>query len=663
MLKIKYSLTLVSDAEPSSGFGSNLLDATVPRNFKDEVFLPASHIKGLMKQALQNIPKTILPEGFSSAVEDLFGIPGESFECGSLFSMSNCESGKKAKDVTKIVTRTKLNKFGVAADTSLRSSEVIATGTIFKGELSSDYDLPPVMDLILRFALLSIMEIGGNRNRGCGACYVKIEKENRKPGEILKRILESSFEKFQPKEDSQIEVGSPEKQILVKLTFEAESPLCLPELPIVGNNTIQSGYTIPASAVQGLVLTRINAVNSSVATRCFESPLFRAWPMLPVPENVKCVKVPVRASYSHKISKLADENKRYAFCDESVEPYDWALAPKNAPIKSADGVLIPVEGGVELWRSGDMARYLSAHGVINGSAEDSSENRRNLYTVEAIAERKFMGLLAIPEDALDLLKKSLSQNSSCHIGKAKTIRGSGKLEMEVLNSPEVQFEFPRNKEGKEVFNFIVQSPILIDDSIEASSANEILMEIVQKYWKAEPKLASASVQILFGWNRHRNGLQKAERVIAPGSVFCLEKKPENLQGLILNGLGEGRERGFGSVLPHPGIATNRYMGLPEENKVSSSLDYAKKGWALWEKSKDSGLMPSQIAQLQNLVCEKTTTAIAYLNRQRTERSSKIWDRWKGIFDDVMAYLEKDINVDKILKVWHDLSVAEQGGKK
>ena len=49
---IDYTLRLVSDAEPSSGFGTELLNSLVPRDTDGSPLIPASHIKGLMRQAL-----------------------------------------------------------------------------------------------------------------------------------------------------------------------------------------------------------------------------------------------------------------------------------------------------------------------------------------------------------------------------------------------------------------------------------------------------------------------------------------------------------------------------------------------------------------------------------------------------------------------------------
>ena len=394
MIKLNYTIVLKSDAEISTGFGSSLLDAIAPRNLKGNFVIPASHVKGLLRQSLLDVME-LLPEQARAACNKMLGSAGESADVGGLLALTEAVSDKKE---SVVISRTSINEYGTAKKGSLRTTEAVPVGTEFRGSITADVPEKSGYEYLLKFALLSIMELGGSRSRGCGACLVKIEGEGRKPGDLLLESLNANYDL--PTAASDIAAkGDPQKQVLVRLELKTNSPICVPELPVVGNNTICSGWSIPASAVQGILLTRINAVNSDVATACFNSPLFRTWPLQPAPERESfkgCV--PVRASASHKISKLADANKKFNFCDEILEEYEWKKAPANAPIKSADGVLIKTATEVVLWRSGDMARYLSAHGVINGDAKEGG-SRRNLFTVQSVAETNFVGFASMPEDA------------------------------------------------------------------------------------------------------------------------------------------------------------------------------------------------------------------------------------------------------------------------
>ena len=454
--------------------------------------------------------------------------------------------------------------------------------------------------------------------------------------------------------------GDVNKSVFVRLEFTTKSPICLPETPVVGNNTIRSGWTIPASAVQGMILTRINSLNSDVASACFESPLFRAWPMLPVPAEEEfdgCV--PVRASASHKISKLANENNEYTFCDEVIKEYEWKNQAKNAPIKSADGVLIHTKGKVVLWRSGDMARFLSAHSVVNGENAEG-ENRRNLFTVESLAERRFVGFVSMPECAYLLLQKALSENAHVQLGKSRSIRGNGRLVASVVD--DLPLGLPKGKDETTVAGFIVQSPILLQADVSTGdSAAELLSLMVENagWGKVKAKAVSASTQILFGWNRNKNGRQKAELVIAPGSVFVVENAPVNWRELVIKGLGEGRERGFGAILPHPGVAEARYR--PEDDVLIKSAvtdEYAETAWSLYGKSKHK-LSASQISRLLALCEASPESAIDFLNVQRENRPEKFWDAWEPVWKEVCDLIRSDCTkACRVFKVWYDLTVAE-----
>ncbi|WP_288788155.1 RAMP superfamily CRISPR-associated protein [uncultured Fibrobacter sp.] len=665
MLNLSYTIRLVSDAETSSGLGSDLIDGLVARNVDGNPVIPASHIKGLMRQVVKDLPGFVSDDKKKKFL-DAFGVPGALRENGALFSVTDaCVDGEAA---TRLISRTAIDENGVAKDSSLRTNEAISAGSKFSGHVHLNVD-SKFVDLLVRYSLLSVFEVGGSRNRGAGACVVSIADEKRTPGMVLRELL--ALNDFAVQESSSSEcctVGNDET-VFVKLSFVADSSICVPELPIVGNNTIVSGFAIPASAVQGCILTKINSLNPAVATAAFESENFRTWPMLPIP-NVPgfdgCYSV--WASASHKISKLANANDTYNFCDEMIEPFQWEKCPKNAPIKSADGVLIACgTDKVSLWRSGDMARHLSAHGVVNGGASD---DERAFYTIESLAEKRFVGFAAMPEKAFRLLENVLGNEKNpgtdpvVSIGKARTVRGTGKLFVEKVDSLPV--ELPRtSKDNKIVPAFIVQSPILVDSDITAESADEILKTMVERAGWGEVEKASASIRILFGWNRHKNGLQKAERVIAPGSVFSLRQIPDNLCEKFLKGIGGGKERGFGAVLPHPSIAKSRYIPNPEKKTVASANDAAKEGWLLWKTSQRSG-NPLSASQISQLICriaaDKTADKVevkAYFDKQ-LHRPDNIWDRWKFVMEDIETLLEKDsAYVKAALNVWHDLRVAEE----
>lgn len=664
MKKIPFTVKFVSDAELTSGLGSNLVDGLVVRDLDGNPMIPASHIKGLMLQAVKDIPDAVISKDIKRAALNFFGKPGAESENSASFSVG-CGKILK-KNETRLIARTALNEFGTAKKGTLRITEAIAAGTEFKGCVYLNNE-SPLLEAAVRYALLSIFEMGGSRSRGAGACLVKISGEDRTPGELF-RALQNAKADFV--ENKNVEAkGDPAKTIVVKISFETENPICVPETPVVGN-TIVSGFTIPASAVQGCLLTRIDQLNSDVATMCYHAKNFRAWPLEPLPTGDKFKGAfAVRTSASHKISKLADKTGKYNFCDESIEKYAWDKIKENSPIKSADGVMIRLKDKKEtvLWRSGDMARHLTAHGVVNGG---KNGDERNLYTVESLAERFFVGFATLPETAYNLLEESLRKDPIAFFGKSRSVRGQGTLKVEKLES--LPLDLPIDKEGEEIAAFIVQSPLLIDDEFSDASANEILKKLVKKYWNLDVEECSANVQIRFGWNRHQKGLQMAVRVIAPGSVFRFHEKPDNIEELLEKGLGDGRERGFGSVLPHPNIAAERFVEGPKVQTLPKSDGAAKKGFELWKEARAKGknsssLSASQISTVLDLVSkdDSPASALEFLERQIKNRPDKIWERWEKVFDDVESMIGSE-NIEyrvKALKVWRNLVVAEEERNK
>jgi len=546
-----FTIRLVSDAEPSSGFGTELVNSLVPRSTDGYPIIPASHIKGLMKQALLDVIGTLNPEGARYCMACVFGSEGSDLSSEALFSLVDAKC--HCHNTLSTVTRTGLTEYGTAKEGTLRTAEIVSVGSEFKGTVRFRGNPSPLLDTLARYALLSVMEIGGSRNRGCGACCVSIEGEHRTPGTLLRELLLLSCkdELLLPASKAVSVDGSSQHQVVLKLTFTALSPLCVPELPVVnGTNTICSGFVIPASAVQGIVLHRINALESAVADACFVSKLFRVWPMLPLIPGSEGL--PVRVSTSHRISKLPDENGVYQFCDRIVESDPEKNAHHTVSLKDVDGVLAVVEGQVNLWRSSDMPRSISAHAVIN-----DPKDRRNRFTVESIAVNEFSGMVLLPEDAAQLLCASLKENPVVAVGKARSVRGSGVLRAEVL--PEIPINFTSLESGDRAPVFIAQSPLVVENENLDRPANEILKELVESSGWGEVDQCDGSVSILFGWNRHREGRQEAIRIIEPGSVFKLKKEPKNLTELLAAGIGGGRDRGCGAVLPHPGIVHTRYV--------------------------------------------------------------------------------------------------------
>ena len=125
MIKLNYTIVLKSDAEISTGFGSSLLDAIAPRNLKGNFVIPASHVKGLLRQSLLDVME-LLPEQARAACNKMLGSAGESADVGGLLALTEAVSDKKE---SVVISRTSINEYGTAKKGSLRTTEAVPVGT------------------------------------------------------------------------------------------------------------------------------------------------------------------------------------------------------------------------------------------------------------------------------------------------------------------------------------------------------------------------------------------------------------------------------------------------------------------------------------------------------------------------------------------------------
>lgn len=682
--QLTIELQLLADALPGTGMGTELVNNLVPRDHEGRPVIPASHVKGLVRQWLIDLAR-IRDYPLDDFLSGILGHPGDSIgetgadgcESSAIFGdLRIADSGPDVSFGTRFISRTALNEFGTVERNSLRTNEAIAVQTSFRGNVHLRAEPGSWQDLAIRAALLSFDAIGGGRNRGAGACLVRIDGEKRSPGALL-RSLDSMKDEIprlpEPKYANEVRPLS-RPAVWFELVFEASSPICCPEHPTSSaNNIIQSGFVIPASAVQGALLTLLDKANSDLASACFESDQFRCWPLQPagmMPDEAENV-FPVLAATSHRMSKLPDpDTGSYEFRDSAIEPYDWRAVAKGSPLKGSDGVLLRGPNSVSLWRSGDMPRMWSAHGVHNGAAVDPE---RNLYQITAMAPMVFKGLIACPEDAVEQVVSTLD-GKYVTFGRSRSVRGGGTLRLHRIESFNEFFNWHVSQElnGRV---FILQSPAAVpDDVVEFGSADEQLRSLVpaevQDRVEINGVAASgvyAGARVLFGWNRHGKGQKadprhnrlRARRVITPGSVFVLRKPIDDLQQFLLHGIGDGKQQGLGAVLPHPGIAQARYVREREELPVIHSTNHAGRlGYMLFEKA--PAVSPSQLARLAAIAEEQSpATALEYFEQQLRGRSARIWDRWKFVETEVRQLLQQPDLAAAALRVWQALAIGQR----
>lgn len=686
MIRLRAVIDLASDAEPGSGLGTETLNALLPRDEAGQPWVPASHLKGLLRERFEVIAR---PLGWGDSIEDrLFGREGRDGGDGVCGALQVSAARGPSAVATKVIVRTAVGALGTARANSLRATEALATGSQLQATLTVDGDEGGDLDLATRLCLRSLPALGGNRTRGAGGCKVTVlvEREGdwvedpKLPGELLQAldaVVRSGPPPGRPESRSRsaarLAAGEPE---LMRLVFRAQSPVCCPESPVVGNNVLRSGFAIPSSAVQGALLTCLDAVDPALATACFGDSRFRAWPLLPAGEaGTKDVPSPARVALSHKMSKLAGQEGEHEFHDASIAPYDWRSVAAGSPLKGSDGVLLGYQdGSVSLWCAADMPRLVTAHGVHH---DPSGTGQRNLFTVEAMAPLCWTGLVALPREAVAPLTDALRAHG-LQLGKARTIRGHGTARLEAAADALSPVQLG-DATGRV---FVVQSPLVIPDDwpvIEAEAALKRLVESagwgnvqIDAAWEGSRVVQTqAACGVRFGWNREGLGARvgehrrlRARRVILPGSVVVLEAPLTDPRQRLQVGVGDGRDQGFGALLPHPGIASRRFRRAVEMPQVKSVNAAGKVGLELWNlaRPRGGGPSPSQIGSVAARVASPEQ-ALAYLAKQRSARPPRIWHAWEPVIAKVEALIKVNPpEAAKALRVWQDLAIAHRGSK-
>jgi hypothetical protein len=540
--------------------------------------------------------------------------------------------------------------------------------------------------------MLSIGAVGGNRTRGGGKCVIEFQEQNQPLGDLFKQLFESKKEEQLQKGNidfSQTETVSQTEIITLRLIFEADSPVCCPEHP-VPSNVIKSGFAIPASAVQGLILNRLNQLNEDAATKLFNNENFRAYPLLPCAvvsqDQKENYPIPLRVSLTHKVAKLISDGEKLetgkTVSDEAIPPYKWDEVHGANPLKATGGVLLQFtkaqeeKNNIQLWKANSIPHILSAHGVLN---DKNTRDGRNLYQLDSIAPIVWSGFVRLPKWAADAVFGSCNDNRVQEIfvsfGKKRSTHGNGKLFAFRVDEEDERLPYNGSTHGCEDTVLIVQSPILLPDEPSGQSANEEFQAFIETAWNIKPKKCLGTViGVQFGWNRHGKGtlVGKGKRVracrcVMPGSVIIFDTTIEDLATKIKSGLGGGREQGFGLVAVHSGLATKMFnLGKSEPQSLKS--DETEKAMVqeiltIWNNHQNDLPSPSQLAAVRKELetnGKDNTKTLEYLDNQK-KRTERIAATWESCFCDVKEFLEKTDSqlAAKGLKLLIDLKIAQE----
>ena len=696
---MKYTIELISDAQPGTGFGSEIVDDFVPRDKNGHPVLLASHVKGLIRNSLTQIllATGMNPHDVLKRVESVLGAP---FKTGSEESQVRLTDAMVSEEVkTLFVNRTALDEYGTALDASLRTDEVIPAGTVFKGEIFSDAPENSFVDAAWKLGLLSIFSIGGSRNRGCGQCVVdlpELSKEDKSLKALLQKWMKADIST--PADASGTEtltLDENEPFVPVRLIFHAMSPVCVPEtVPGSKTNEISTGFSIPASAVRGMLIRLFQNYGKTFQTNLYECPKFIAWPLQPcVPQDQNDkygfseTPAAVRVSLTHRAAKFSVKDVR-SFEDEAIQPIE--KVPDKAPMKAADGVLLYGKGKdgkntVQLWKASDMPHDLQLHFASDRSLT-SDTDERELYSIDSIAAMTWQGLVMLPQSLAEKLIVRLSKKPEVAFGIRRSVQGLGKLEACILKPEDVSewkmFNTGTGVEPKTVL--ILQSPVSIPNDLkwtegEKKSADHLLKKMVER-WLIDQKTSVTSDDIsntwgnpsvLFGWNGHEGGLQRAHRVMLPGSVIQFKKvlPAEDLYKLLQAGFivdTKDVRRGYGAVSVHPGTAEASFQpesSRQELKEVPTQKAVVEDFLQIFNKHKRHLPSPAQISALRERYKKSPREAKIYFEVQM--KRNRIWKDWAPIRDELAKLLwpenlnsERQLQCVKGLEMLTDLAITE-----
>jgi len=305
------------------------------------------------------------------------------------------------------------------------------------------------------------------------------------------------------------------------------------------------------------------------------------------------------------------------------------------------------------------------------------------------------GQVVIPENIADLLVSEFETQPHVAVGKARTIRGLGRMIARRVDQREAAL-LGGDEPGRVL---VLQSPVeipkpLYADLVANRCSAEVILRTIAADWLAHhglPELSKtpnvwANAGIRFGWNRSIGfgdrpaGFQDAVPVLLPGSVFTMSADPdaEKLRYGLMTGLfadpggktEPGRLKGFGAAAMHPGTAERFYERggghrVAEAQSSSSAMRVVMK---LRQKSHLPS--PSQIRAVEQLIKpgtrdekESLQKAIQYLESQ-CQRIVRIWHDWEDVYSEVNQLLSTSSPRDAqvALKALADIAVTRMQEK-
>lgn len=350
--RFRYTIELLEDLHAGSGLGSVWVDRTLARDRAGRPFIPASHVKGVWRDAMVRLVELRLNAFDQNKLSEWFGAAPKRKEDETRPQRStlHCPRLEPGADVESLVwMQTARQRFSrKPAEDTLRTTEYIPAGITMAGSgfLEGSDDDFKLLETLVR----QVDRYGGNRSRGDGRIrLVSIEKST---SETSLRISGAS--------------GAPAG---LRVLLKAHEPIRVPRTGSPGN-IVESDTRIPGRMLAGALISRL--LEKEVKPEVLFSQqvaISDALPLNPAhsdlnPEELKHVEV-LPAPLEYRIEKnlpnachsmqLLPEWSQGRNPDSSLTNWRDLLATTSGPADDALGQVKRLPAGTYVQRLGDSA--------------------------------------------------------------------------------------------------------------------------------------------------------------------------------------------------------------------------------------------------------------------------------------------------------------------
>lgn len=579
-----FVLKTLSHVLTGSGEAGGLIDTDVVFDNVGIPYIPARRMKGLLKESCMEVCDML---GYIS-YDLVFGIFGKDGGVEAKISISNLyidnyeqivedinfllnqglykdvlQREKVISNFCEIRHHTAVDEItGTAKKGTLRTYRMLKPGIIFKGKISELELLTEKEKALLCLAAMNLRRVGLARNRGygrvqCGICcdldYGKNEKKDVKK---MLDILRGEEGKLKERKEERIDFGLLDggKGELKRLTYEIvlKAPLVIAE-QVGEQNTVYTKKYIPSTVIRGLIAREFEkkaAANDVLYEKFFQdifvNNLVRICPAYPVSGGRKFLPLPM---FLQK-NKKNNDNKLYC-----------VLNGQNRDLKTKaarDFIYFGENQLVELFVPETEFYFHNTRDRAKGR-----NTEEGIFYYEAIAqEQRFRGEIIGSAEYLSFMKKLLREDEDYFIGRSKTAQ-YGRInwkwgELEGLEDRALCFG--EQVDGVSYIVITAVSPIILFNEFGNPEVSSDIMEAyLKRILGTELKIVEqfCSAERVESFMRVWNLKTATELAYSPGASFLVEipsldeKVKERLKNLLIEGIGEKTEWGFGCVNVYP----------------------------------------------------------------------------------------------------------------